>query len=560
MYVKCDHINYAYELFDEMPERDIVAYNAIISGFSRMGYLGRVILLVDKMRFDGIRPDSVTVMGLTQLACFMRDAKLLNVIHGFGVRTGFDRDVAVSNTWIAAYAKCGELGMAEMVFERIDFWFLSVVSWNSLISGYADFGESRKAVELYKRMLVHGYRPELSTILNLLASFVQQEALIVGKSIHSHGIQLGCDSSISLCNTLISMYSKCGGLDLARQVFDSMVEKTCVSWTAMIGGYCEKGGLETALSLFHSMESAGQKPDLVTMVCLISACGQTGSLEIGRQLEQYAFTRGLNHDVMVLNALIDMYSKCGSTSDAQELFRKMPERTVVSWTTIISCYALNGAHSEALSQFHLMLQSDIKPNHITFLAVLQACTHAGLLEKGKEYFDSMKSYDIEPSLDHYACMADLLGRRGKLIEVMNFIKTMPIKPDAGIWGSLLGACKIHRNLEIAEYAACHLFETEPDTAAPYVELANLYADSGKWDAVAAVRAKMKSNRVTKFPGQSLIEVNGKSYTFTVEDRCHSEGSVIYDVLAHLTLQIKDKLYSNCDDDLLWFSIAIGPWT
>ncbi|CAK9167775.1 unnamed protein product [Ilex paraguariensis] len=545
MYIKCNHIDYAYDLFESMPRKDLAGWNAMLVGFAQMGFLDRVSKLFNQMRFEGVQPDSVTVVGLTQLVAAIKDLKLMNAVHSLGMIIGIEADVSVANTWIVAYAKCGDMESAEMIFQGIVLAFVTVVSWNSLITGCAHLEESFKAIKFYNRMLCDGFRPDVSTILNLLSSFGRLKGLYQGKLIHCHGIQVGCEVDISVLNTLISMYCKCGDTNSARSVFDRMVDRTSVSWTAMIGGYADKGDLSEALTLFHSMEAAGKKPDKVTVLYLILGCGQTGALDTGRWIDNYTISNGLKNNVLICNALIDMYSKCGSIRDAWELFHSMHEKTIVSWTTMIAGSALNGEFKEALDHFFTMLELGLKPNHVTFLAVLQACTHAGFLEEGWECFNLMsKVYRINPGLDHYSCMTDLLGRRGKLKEALEVIQTMPIKPDAGIWSALLSACKIHNNIEIGRYAACHLFELEPQAAAPYVEMANIYASAGRWDGVAAIRTLMRGNQVTKSPGKSLVQVNGKSHTFTVEDGCHPEGFQIYEVLDGLVLLLKQELDSS----------------
>ncbi|XP_021299496.1 pentatricopeptide repeat-containing protein At4g19191, mitochondrial [Herrania umbratica] len=543
VYVKCDHVDYAYKIFERMPQRDVAAWNAMLIGFARLGFLDKVFSLFGEMRFARIHPDSVTVVGLSQGLSVARSLELLKALHSFGIRIGVAPNVTVANTWIAVYAKCGDLASAEKVFDEIDIAVRTVISWNSMIAGYAIFENFLAAFDLYQQMLVDGIRPDASSVVSLISSCVQPEALFQGKLIHSHGIQLGCDLNLSVINTLISMYSKCGDINSARFLFDCMSDRTCVSWTVMISGYAEKGDMDEAMTLFHSMEKAGETPDLVTVLSLISGCGQTGSLELGKWIDSYAKSRGFKDDVMICNALIDMYSKCGSICEAQDAFHAMPERTIVSWTTMILGCTVNGEFGEALDLFHQMRGLGFKPNHITFLAVLQACTHAGFLDKGWELFNMMTTvYGINPGLDHYSCMADLLGRKGKLIEALKFVLNIPIKPDAGIWSALLSACKVHQNVEIGKYVANLLFEMEPQVAAPYVEMANIYASTGRWDEVAMIRLLMKRSNVSKSPGQSLVQVNGKTRRFTVEDRSHPESVLIYMLLDDLALQLKDDGY------------------
>ncbi|XP_071742078.1 pentatricopeptide repeat-containing protein At4g19191, mitochondrial-like [Rutidosis leptorrhynchoides] len=552
MYIKCDRIDIAHKVFDRMPQRDIASWNAMLLGFAQLGLVDQVVALFKQMRVENIQPDSVTVIGILQLITSRVKVTLLTAIHSFGIRTGVDVDVSVSNTLVSCYAKVRDLESAEKVFHETEPCFVTVVSWNSMIAGYAYFHKYMKALSFYRKMLYDGFRPDLSTILNLLSSINQHEALFHGKLIHCHGVKTGCDSEISILNTLVSMYSKCDDLTAARLIFDDMMDtRTCVSWTAMIGGYAEKGDLDVALTLFDSMEATGLKPDLVTILNLIAGCGEIGALETGRWVDNCAVFYGFRSNIMVLNALIDMYAKCGSLNEAREIFYKMRETTVVSWTSMISGCALNGEFEESLTLFFRMLDLGIKPNHITFLAAFQACNHGGFIEKGWEIYNlMMKIYKIIPGLDHYASMADLLARVGKIKEALNLIRNMPMKPDFGIWSSLLSACKVHRNMEIGQIAARHLFEMDPQAAAPYVEMANIYASVDRWDGVIAVRKLMRKNQVKKFPGESVVQVNRKNYKFTVEDRCHPKGTVIYEVLDGLGLQSKDELDLVSSHDVL----------
>ncbi|KAG8373262.1 hypothetical protein BUALT_Bualt11G0005600 [Buddleja alternifolia] len=542
MYVKCSNLECGHQLFDEMPDKDICSWNAVVMGFAQMGDFDRVSLLFSRMRIDGILPDAVTIMGLTQLVSGMKDVRLLGSVHCFGTKIGLGYDVSVANTWISGYAKCDNLRSAEMVFNGIALDSLTVVSWNALISGCAYFEDSRKAMEVYNRMLRAGYKPDLSTVLNLLSSVAHPNCLYHGMLIHGHGVKTGCDSDITLLNTLISMYSKCGGISSARYIFDCMNERSCVTWTVMIGGYSEKGDLDEALSMvFHAMD---EEPDLVTVIHLISACGKVGALEVGKLIDNYTISNGLKSNVTVCNALLDMYAKCGSIGEAQKLFSTMNVKNIVSWTTMISGFALNGKFQASLDHFNRMLKMGFQPNHVTFIAILQACTHAGLLEMGLKFFNMMiKTYTINPGLDHYSCMIDLLGRRGKLKEALKFIQEMPLQPDAGIWAALLSACKIHHNLEIGEFAANQLFLLEPKAAAPYVEMANIYASARDWKGVADMRVEMKSKGVVKWPGQSVTVVDGKCCMFTVEDRCRWEGFRVFEILDSLVLQLKDEMDS-----------------
>ncbi|CAL1352352.1 unnamed protein product [Linum trigynum] len=542
-YLKCDRLDMAHNVFVRMPERDATSWNAMLVGFSQLGTHDRVFAIFREMRFAGMSPDSVTVMGVSRAVSSVENLDLARGLHAFGIRIGVDYDVSVANTWVSLYAKCGDLRLAELVFGGIEAGLRSLVSWNSLIGGYAYSEKYGDAWNAYQGLLLEGFRPDISTLVSLLSSCTRTEVLCQGRLIHSHGVRIGCDTDVSVCNTLISMYSKCGDIDSARFLFDAMSHRSSVSWTAMIGGYAEKGDLDEVLTLFKAMERTRENPDLVTVLSVISGCGNAGILETGRWIHNYAESIGLKNHVPVCNALIDMYAKCGSISDARALFCTMPDKTVVSWTVMISGCALNGLFTEALDLFYQMGESGLKPNSITFLAVLQACSHGGFLEKGWEIFNLMtRKYKINPGVDHCSCMVDLLGRAGKLNKALDFILNMPVNPDGAIWSALLCYCRIHNNVEIAEYAATRLFELEPSVAAaPYVEMANIYASAGRWDQVAGVRSLMKQNRLKKSPGKSCVEVNGKLCEFTVEDRGHDGGELIYGVLEHVFLQLKEQV-------------------
>ncbi|XP_074312391.1 pentatricopeptide repeat-containing protein At4g19191, mitochondrial [Silene latifolia] len=544
MYVKSNQLEFAHRVFDKMPERDVTSWNAMMLGFAQSDFVGRFFLLFREMRLLGVVPDSVTLIGLTQSATKISDLPLVKGAHALGVRVGLMDDISLVNTFISGYGKSGDLLSSVGMFDEIHFESRTIVSWNALIGAHSLLGTYCSAFRIYQLVLDDGRKPDVSTFLSLLSSCGELEALNYGKLVHSHAIQLGVVYDVTMANTLLTMYSRCGDIHSASLLFQRMAYKTCVSWTAMIGGYAEKGNIDEAFNLFLAMQMAGEKPDTVTLLSLLSGCGQTGSLELGIWIDNYAISNRLRDNVILCNAIIDMYAKCGFVDKCKELFNSMPHKTIVSWTTMISGLALNGEFTESLNLFFRMVGLGLKPNHVTFLTILQACTHAGFLEKGRECFDLMTQvYRLSPWLEHYSCMVDLLGRRGKLKEALELIESMPLKPDPGIWGTLLAACKIHHNLKIGEYAANLLYELEPHAAASYVELANMYALEGQWDEVSKVRGLMKSNEVKKSPGQSIIQVNGKNHTFSVEERSHPEGLQIYEVLHLLAGQLKEDPFS-----------------
>ncbi|MQL77390.1 hypothetical protein Taro_009799 [Colocasia esculenta] len=481
MYLKCGYMALACDLFDGMPKKDVAAWNVMMSGFVQMGCLRRILDHFFKMRLEEFVPDSITVLLLTQACAVERSLHTVRSVHSLGMQMGVGSDVTVANTWISAYSKCGDLYSAELVFGEIPLSNQTIVSWNSMIAGYAQLGRLNNAIACFLEMCRRGTRPDVST----------------------------------------------------------MPRKTCVSWTAMIDGYALKGDIDGAMDVFHDMQGAGEKPDCATIVAVLSACGRTGAITLGRLINEYAVGNGFDDEIMVCNALLSMYMKCGTSVEAQRLFRNMSKRTLVSWTTMISGYAMNGEFEEALDHFSQMVESGMKPNQITFLAVLQACTHAGFLEKGLEYYGMMTEvHKIFPGLEHYACMVDLLGRKGQVRQALELVQSMPVKPDAVVWGALLGACITHHEIEVGEYASRHLFEIEPQTAVPYVSMANVYASRGRWDGVAKIRTMMREQGTKKSPGQSSVHVDDHLHVFSAQDTIHPEIFRVYQVLHGLYLLMR----------------------
>uniref|UniRef100_A0A803N8C5 Pentatricopeptide repeat-containing protein n=1 Tax=Chenopodium quinoa TaxID=63459 RepID=A0A803N8C5_CHEQI len=389
MFVKCNELDFEHKVFEKMPKRDVTLWNAMLLGFAQLGSVDSFLVVFREMRLLGFVPDFVTIIGLTQSVVELKNVNLVKGVHAFGIRVGMLNDVSLVNTLISCYSTCGDLVSAEGMFDGIYSESRTIVSWNSLIAGHALVRNYYKTLHLYRFMSNDGHKPDISTFLSLLSSCVQPEGLSHGKLIHSHVIQFGCDYDVAVTNTLLTMYSKCGDIDSAWHLFQSMTYKTCISWTAMISSYAVKGCLDKAYSLFLDMERAGEKPDVVTLLSLLSGCGQTGSLELGKWLEDYACFNGLRGNVMVCNAIVDMYAKCGHVDKAKEVFYSIPSKTVVSWTTMISGLALNGEFIEALELFSKMVELGLKPNRITFLAILQACIHTGFLDKGMKCFDLM---------------------------------------------------------------------------------------------------------------------------------------------------------------------------
>eukprot|EP01018_Ginkgo_biloba_P031676 Gb_31111 [translate_table: standard] len=382
-----------------------------------------------------------------------------------------------------------------------------------------------------------------TTYASLLEDCINKKLLSEGKLVHAHMTEMGFKPDRFLGNTLVNMYAKCGSLVYARRVFDRMPERNVVSWTVMISAYDSRGHAEEALTLFSQMQQTGIQPNEFTFASVLPACADLAALEQGRKIHETIIKSGFHSDVFVASALLDMYAKCGSIEDACHVFDEMPKRNVISWNAMIVGYAMHGCAKEALQLFKQMQHLGTKPDHVTFVGVLSACRHAGLVEDGWQCFHCMsENYHITPAMKHYCCMVDLLGRAGHLDEAHDFIDKMPVKPDADVWGSLLGACRIHTNMELGQHVAERLFELDPKNSAPYVLLSNIYAAAGRWHDMEKVRKLMKDRRVKKNPGCSWIEVNKQVYAFFVGDGSNPQMQEIYAELKGLSGRMKTAGY------------------
>ncbi|CAI0475993.1 unnamed protein product [Linum tenue] len=442
------------------------------------------------------------------------------------------------------YVSCGELSQGRLVFDQVVNE--KVFLWNLMINEYAKVEDFAECVYLFQKMLNAGIAADSYTFSCILKCFAASGCsdLSLGRSVHSFGIKLHFNKETKFCNILLDMYSKCGDLAAASRVFEKTSERSVVSWTSMIQAYSRSGLLHDAIRLFHEMTSSGTKPDIFTLSAVLHACASSGSLESGKSVHNYITGQGLESNLFVCNALMDMYAKCGSMEDASLVFSQMPVKDIISWNTIIAGYGMHGFGKEAIRAFEEMRRDGIKPDGVSFISVLYACSHSGLVNEGWRFFNIMqKECKIEPSLEHYACMVDLLSRSGKLQMAYEFIKGMPIKPDATIWGALLCGCRIHHDVKLAERVAEHVFELEPENARYYVLLANIYAEAEKWEEVKELRVKIGRRGLKKHPGCSWIEVKGKVHVFVAKDGSHPEVRKIEALLRKVREGMKKEGFS-----------------
>ncbi|KAH9297549.1 hypothetical protein KI387_029231 [Taxus chinensis] len=524
----------AYRLFNEMPVRNVVSWNAMIAGYAQNGLVVKALETFKKMQLVGVKPNSTTFASILPACAKIRALYQGMDIHQSIIESAVLSDVVAVSALIDMYAKCGSIQKARELFDKMPH--RNVFSWNAMIAGYAQNGILDEALTFFKTMPQRNVVSWNAMITGYAQNGVLDESLRLFE-------KMPLRNMVSW-NAMIAAYAQHGVLSEALRLFNEMPERNVVSWTTMIAGYTRNGFVEKALEAFKQMQSAGVKPNPMTFVSILPACAKMGALEQGMNIHQRVIEYGFLSDVLITSALVDMYAKCGSIHKARELFDKMPRRNVVSWTAIIAGYAMHGFRKDALKLFALMKHSGTYPDHVSLVCVLFACSHVGLVDEGCKYFSGMsKSFCIMPTMDHYVCMVDLLGRARYLEEALNFIIKMPIKPLLVVWMCLLGACRSHKNIGLGVFIATLFFELDPQNAAPYVLLSNIYAEMGRWGDVQKVRKSMKDRGIIKIPGCSWIEVDKTVHAFSVGDRSHPQTQEIYEKLEKLSQKMKVAGYS-----------------
>ncbi|XP_065851724.1 pentatricopeptide repeat-containing protein At2g03880, mitochondrial [Euphorbia lathyris] len=457
-------------------------------------------------------------------------------IHNHLFSARYHPETFLVNILLNMYVKFSMLDEARKVFEKMPE--RNVVSWTTMISGYSNAKLNNQAMEYLVSMFREGVKPNMFTYSSVLRAC---EGLITLRQLHGGIIKIGLDSDVFVRSALIDVYSKLGELGSGLCVFNEMVTGDLVVWNSIIAGFAQNSNGDLALELFKSMKRSGFEANQGAITSVLRACTGLTLLELGKQVHVHVFKH--KQDLILNNALLDMYCKCGSLEDANNIFVRMLEKDVISWSTMISGLAQNGYSREALKLFDDMKASGIKPNYITILGVLFACSHAGLLEDGWYYFRSMKKlFGVDPGREHYGCMIDLLGRAGKLDDAIRLINEMESEPDAVTWRTLLGACRVHHNMDLAIHAAKQIIKLDPQDAGTYILLSNIYAKTQRWDDVAEIRRTMNAIGIKKEPGCSWIEVNKQIHAFTLDDNSHPQLNEINELLNELIRKLRAMGY------------------
>ncbi|XP_042475237.1 pentatricopeptide repeat-containing protein At1g08070, chloroplastic-like [Macadamia integrifolia] len=580
-------VYYARLVFDQIPQPDEFLCSSIISSYSKLSLNKEAVEMFCSIHRDRTRTPSYAFPPVLRSCASLLAIKEGKQIHSLVMKYGFISNVFVQTALIDMYAKTSDLHSAKQVFDEIvvrdpvafnclisgysksgevfaarnlfdEMTERTVVSWNSMISCYARNGYLHEALRIFERMQAEKFLPNEMTLVTILSICAKLGDLEMGLRVKKLIDQNKLCINMIVSTAILEMYVKCGAVDEARLEFDRMVERDVIAWSAMITGYAQNGRPNEALELFDLMRSENVQPNDVTLVSALSSCAQLGSVEAGERIGNLIESEGLILNVYVCSALIDMYAKCGNIRKAQQVFDRVTHRDIVSWNSIIGGLAVNGFAEDAITLYNKMKETEVKPNDITFVSLLTACTHAGLVELGLGIFKSMRSdHNIIPKVEHCACIVDLFCRSGRLQEAYEFICQMEVEPNAVIWGSLLSASRASSRVELAEQAVEKLLVLEPENSSNYVLLSNIYANVGRWQEALEVRKRMIGNRVQKTAAYSWIEVDNRMHKFLVGDTSHPGSDEIYCVIDGLGMQLNLASHvPNSELELLNLDISV----
>lgn len=447
-------------------------------------------------------------------------------VFNYMMNNGFEADQYMRNRVLLMHMKCGMMIDARKLFDEMPE--KNIVSWNTIIRGLVDMGDHLEAFRLFLIMWEEFSEAGSRTFATMIQASSGLELISVGRQLHSCALKMGEGDDVFVNCALIDMYAKCGNIEDAHCVFDEMPEKTTVGWNTIIAGYALHGYSEEALDMYIEMRDSGVRMDHFTFSIVVRICTRLASLEYARQAHGALIRHGFGSDIVANTALVDFYSKWGKIENARHVFDKMPNKNVISWNTLIAGYGNHGRGTEAIELYEKMLKERVRPNHVTFLAVLSACSYSGVSERGWEIFQAMeREHKVKPRAMHYTCMVELLGREELLDEALALIRSAPFKPTANMWAALLTACRVYENLELGKFAAEKLYGMEPEKLNNYVVLLNIYNGSGNLKEAAGVIRTLRKKGLRMNQASSWIEVNRQAHVFYFGDKGHVQREEIY---------------------------------
>ncbi|XP_021739331.1 pentatricopeptide repeat-containing protein At3g02330, mitochondrial-like [Chenopodium quinoa] len=540
MYAKSKSLVDSRKVFNSMPKHSVQSYNAMLVGYVQSNQGPEALKLFVNLIKSDLGFDEVTLSGAFSACAVAKQLSTGCQLHGLVMKSKFQSNVCVTNAILDMYGKCGDILGAKGVFDEMIR--RDAVSWNAIIAACEQNGLEEGTLRLFVEMLACGMEPDEFTYGSVLKATAGKHFAKYGMELHTRVIKSGMGFHPFVGSTLVDMYCKYGLIDEAMKLRDRLGKQNIVSWNAIISGCLQQNMEDEALRIFSLMLGTGIEPDNFTYATVLDTCANLATVGLGKQIHAQIIKHELQADVYIVSTLVDMYSKCGNMQDSQLMFERALERDFVTWNAMICGYAYHGFAEEALQVFEDMKREKVKPNHATFIAVLRACGHMGLVENGWDYFCSMQSYGLDPQLDHYSCMVDMLGKSGQVGKALQLIEDMPFEADDVIWRTLLSVCKMFGNVEIAEKAANSILQLDPEDSSVYILLANVYADAGMWDEVSLMRKTMRKNKVKKEPGCSWIEVTGDVHTFLANEKAHPSREAIMEELNLLYNEMRELEY------------------
>ncbi|XP_076956366.1 pentatricopeptide repeat-containing protein At3g14730-like [Bidens hawaiensis] len=545
MYSKCNNIHDAFLVFNSLSDPNVFAYNAIIAGFIFNDMPKHALKVYEQMRVDGVFMDKYTFPCVVKACSGCQDAVGLKKVHGLVFKVGLDHDLFVGSAVVHGYLRFELVVDAHQVFDEMPD--RDVVLWNAMINGYSQIGEFRNALQCLRKLRADGSVPSRFTVTGILSVITVKGDLYNGKSVHGFVIKMGYFSGVAVCNALIVMYGKCKCFVDALGIFELMAVKDIYSWNSIIGVHQQSGDHDGTLKLFDQMlKDKAFRPDLVTVTIVLPACSHLAALRRGKEIHAYMITNGLGKedgedrfdDTYINNAILDMYGKCGCMREARLVFDHMRVKDSASWNIMIMGYAMHGFGNEALCLFNEMREKRLTVDEVTFVGVLSACNHAGLVKEGEEFLSQMKSTcNVSPTVEHYTCVIDMFGRAGLLNEAYGLLSEMPVEANSVVWRAFLATCRLHGDVNLAKIAARKVVDLEPEHCGSYVLMSNVYWTLGRYEEVSDVRLNMRQQNVKKTPGCSWIEFGDGVHVFGTGDRTHPDEESIYGELSSLYMSM-----------------------
>ncbi|WCJ40231.1 Pentatricopeptide repeat (PPR) superfamily protein [Euphorbia peplus] len=548
-YCKMHRVDLARKVFEGMGERDSVSYNALMTGFGKEGFNEEAKELFVEMQKLGFEASDFTVQAVLCAAVGLDSVAFGEQVHGFAVKNNLVTNVFVGNALLNFYTKLDCVNEAWEFFCRMPE--KDGVSYNVMITAYSWIGEFRESIRIFRELQFTNFDRRNYPFATLFSIAANKLDLRMGKQLHSQAIVTTADLDVQVANSLVDMYAKCGIFQDAERIFVKLSSRSTVPWTAIISANIQNGLVEEGLKLFNKMRVDNVSPDQATFASVLKASASLALKSLGKQLHSCIIRSGFISNVYSGSALVDMYAKCGSLEDAIQTFKEMPVKGVVSWNAMISAYAHNGDGVSTLKSFEEMALSGYQPDSVSFLCVLSACSHCGLVEEGLQCFKSMKDvYKIVPKKEHYASVVDVLCRNGRFDEAEKLMAEMPFEPDEIIWSSVLNSCRIHKNHDLAKKAANEFFKIEKlRDASSYVTMSNILAAAGEWDGVGKMKKAMRERGLKKVPAYSWVEINHEVHVFASNDKNHPRMKEILDKIEMLGERMEMEGYvpdTSCD--------------